>query len=954
VDYGVESPLVGREREVAALVGAAAEASAGTPRCVVVSGEAGIGKTRLVAEAVAGLDDALVLAGHAVDMATGDIPFAVLTDTIRDLRHQRGERGLTEAERSALAPLLPGCAEPAGVQPATIMGAALDLFTRLGEDRLLVWVVEDLHWADAESRDLVELIVRGVRGRVLVVVTARTGDPRRAVPGGPARPDVPASLARVPHALRLDLPRLTNREVRVLVENLAAGLPPAVLRTMIRLADGVPFEVEELVVSHRRGDTSLFEAELTGRLSGLGADARRLVEAAAIGDGHLRLSLVEHVVGAAASQVDAALADAAGAGIVRWDNERDSIGFRHALVREAVRAQIGPGARRTWHRRWAEVLASSARLLAADPAALAIAEHWARAGDVKRSVSAAFAALPAARRMADGNRRLVLWRRILEGWESRDPVSPVGRLTLRRVIGEALKGPHRTPDERTNRRFLAAARTLPLEAPELALLEVFETLLTLPKGVDPVDEERIVRAATACDWLSEPPDELTLTALAWIGQFLPASEDRRADAFLSRAEDLAAAWGDQDRRLHVARARTWRIGGAGRWAEEVQVWEHLWPEIPPEDAENRLKIAGNLGWCLVTAGRHDAADAVMTEVLDTVAHPETMPHLWEHLVENAVATWVCIGDWDRARRLAEQSAPWWTDDLRISNLWLAQLDLLQTGRTDEHRWREHLGVAIPMGPDDTTLRWFLAHASGLRGDLPGMRELIEPVWQVGPGVLDDTTGWVAPLDVSRHEADAAVLDPHRADRAEGARHLVRMAEVLRGAVNPAPHEVATAQEVAAQVDRFHGRDARRALLATLKAWEELDHVPDVAVTRLSLAEACASAGDRDAARHHLAEGRSIAVGLAARPWVDRADAIADRYGLVRGDRSPHDLLTTREREVLTLLAQGHTNKEIARMLVMSPKTASVHVSRIIAKTGATNRTQAVAMAGEKGLLDRPS
>ena len=124
----------------------------------------------------------------------------------------------------------------------------------------------------------------------------------------------------------------------------------------------------------------------------------------------------------------------------------------------------------------------------------------------------------------------------------------------------------------------------------------------------------------------------------------------------------------------------------------------------------------------------------------------------------------------------------------------------------------------------------------------------------------------------------------------------------------------------------------------------------MAVTHLSLAEAHALHGDRDAARRHLSAGREIAARLEARPMLARADALAERFALASRERRTTDVLTDREAEVLGLLAEGRTNAEIAATLFMSPKTASVHVSHIIAKLGAANRTEAAATARRQGLL----
>ena len=125
---------------------------------------------------------------------------------------------------------------------------------------------------------------------------------------------------------------------------------------------------------------------------------------------------------------------------------------------------------------------------------------------------------------------------------------------------------------------------------------------------------------------------------------------------------------------------------------------------------------------------------------------------------------------------------------------------------------------------------------------------------------------------------------------------------------------------------------------------------DVAVTHLSLAEQEATHGDRTATREHLTAGREIARRLEAVPLLARADRLAETYGLGSRERRTDQVLTEREVEVLRLVADGLTNGQIGTRLFMSPKTASVHVSHILAKLGAANRTEAATVARRQGLL----
>jgi DNA-binding CsgD family transcriptional regulator len=373
-------------------------------------------------------------------------------------------------------------------------------------------------------------------------------------------------------------------------------------------------------------------------------------------------------------------------------------------------------------------------------------------------------------------------------------------------------------------------------------------------------------------------------------------------------------------------------------------------ELADEPGELVLFLAGNLIWCRAVCGQHQQARRVGEDALARLRRPQLSVALWEHLVENHSFTLLCTGDWGPARALLEESAPWWEDDVRTSNMRLDVLELAQHGSLDATRWRALVGGENPGGAPQVMVRHLVAAADAAAGDLGAAREAYAAMWSDTFILQFDDYLWRALVDAARAEADAALVDPARTDRAAATAHLEGLMSAAEGNRRYGPLGDVWPLDLAAQLDRFHGRDARPALEAALAGWERIGHVPDAAVTHLSLAEAHAMHGDRDAARQHLASGREIATRLEARPMLDRADVLADRFALAARERRTADVLTGREAEVLSLIAEGRTNAEIAATLFMSPKTASVHVSHIIAKLGAGNRTEAAAMARRQGLL----
>ena len=945
--------LIGRDRDVATLRDAVVSARAVEPRCVLVTGEAGIGKSRLVREALAGISDALVVTGHGVDMATGEIPFGVLADTLRDLVHRGGGEVLTPAEREALAPLLPGSVPAGHVERVQVLSAFVDLLQRLCADRLVVWLVEDLHWADTATRDLVNLVVRTLRGHLLVVATVRTEDPERTSADEVTLTSYVAGLARLPATSVLPLGRLTPGEVRAqLVDLVGSPLSPGIAARIEQLSDGVPFVVEELASAAGRPELSTAGSVAGGRLAGLSSDARRLVDAAAIGDGHLRTSLLEKVVEATPEELDASLLEALRASILVSDATSDRVDFRHALLRDATDRAMGPGARRAWHRRWAEVLEANPGVLAADPCALAIAEHWHHAKDVRRSVQAALAAQPAAERIASFAQQAQLLCRVLEGWPHVDDPESLTGWTLRRVVADALTvaGPSALADG------LAVLDAVPqhlLEEHERAAVQLFRGLLGEAKG----ELDHRYRAMTAqvfglYDWFSGPRDLFTVHVL--LSGTRLRRDDPRAEQALelgaSISDEIASTEGGMRARVGVIEAKSHSRHFDGDPGAAADFLERELAHLPDQSNYYVLLLDGNLMWCRTACGEHQRAQQVGTKALARLRHPQLSLGVWEHLVENHSFSLTCTGDWTEARALLEESAPWWEDDLRSSNARLDLLDLRQRGAVDAERWRAHIGRDIPGGAAQVMVRHVVAAASASAGDLTGARATYRGVWSDRGLLRLDDYVWLLIVDAARMEADAAVDGAVRDDLEDAHAHLGTIGAVGSDLRRYGALGEAWPLDLAAQQDRFHGRDARPALEAALAGWDRIGHVPDVAVTHLSLAEAHALHGDREAARRHLSAGREIAARLDARPMLDRADALAEAFALTSRERRTADILTGREAEVLALLAEGRTNAEIASTLFMSPKTASVHVSHIIAKLGAGNRTEAAAMARRHGLL----
>ena len=699
-----------------------------------------------------------------------------------------------------------------------------------------------------------------------------------------------------------------------------------------------------------RPELTTVAAVAAGRLGGLGPETRRLVEAAAVGDGHLRISLLEQVLDVTPEELDAALGRGAARRHPRRPTvEHDAVGFRHALLREATEPRDSdrvPGA--SWHRRWAEVLEDNPGVLAADPALLAVAEHWHQAGDVRRALAATVAALPAAARVCRPDEEAALWTRILTAFAVLDDASEVAGMPLRDAYAKALLASG-IASHPVRRACMTAAPVDQLPA----AMQLIHAMVVFEHGKGEANiysEDRLTEIADLFE--DSAPDLMAVNAWSNTGSLM--TEDlARGERLVERARSAARELGDLRASVMVESRDSYRAQVNGDPERAAQRLREALDLFGDERWDGVFHLWGNLVWCELICGRHEEAQQAADEALRRLRHPHLSVNLWEHLAENAAMSWILTGRWRRARELLrEEPTPWWEDDVRTSNAHLHLLDLLQTGHASASRGgARQLESPAAGGAPVTDARGVLALAA-IAGRRPHRHAgRARPLWADGPHAhvrRPAVARWSSWRSGQRRTPRSQVPRDDRT-AAAGARAGRRRRRRCGSVATDRLGEV-WPLDLAAQLDRFHGRDARPALRAALEGWERIGHVPDAAVTLLSLAEQEAVHGDRDAARRHLAAGRAVAERLEAAPLLARADALAERWAIGPRERRTDGVLTEREVEVLRLVAEGMTNGQIGVKLFMSPKTASVHVSHILAKLGAANRTEAAATARRQGLL----
>src|SRR5918994_1345508 len=296
------SPIfVGRSGELDTLLSTADSAAQGQPRLILLGGEAGVGKSRLIEEAAARLRDRgwLGIEGGAVSLGDDGLPFGPIVEALRSLVRQVDPSLIAEAAGPSLpelARLVPEVSPPGGDGASTgqtewlqtrIFEGALRLFGRLGDTNPLLLVLEDLHWSDRSTRDLLSFLTRNARDEhLLIVATFRSDELHRRHP-------LTAWLAeteRQPRVERMDLERFGRREVVELLTGIAGTAPAGdLVDSIVRRSDGNAFFAEELAAAagepgrRRERLPETLRGVLQVRLAGGSEAAGRLVEGAAVG-----------------------------------------------------------------------------------------------------------------------------------------------------------------------------------------------------------------------------------------------------------------------------------------------------------------------------------------------------------------------------------------------------------------------------------------------------------------------------------------------------------------------------------------------------------------------------------------------------------------------------------------------------------------------------------------------
>jgi DNA-binding CsgD family transcriptional regulator/tetratricopeptide (TPR) repeat protein len=1015
----VSPVFIGRAGELEELTGALARAAAGTPQALVIGGEAGVGKTRLLEEFLAAAEaaGATTAVGACLEIGADGLPYASIVTALRCLHRQLGpelER-IAAGREGELARLLPDLGEVTGEARGSegrgrLFELTVDLLERLSEKRTIVLAVEDLHWAERSTRDLLAFLFRTVqRGRLLIVATYRADDIHRR---HPLRPFL-AELDRLRSVDRIELSRFTRDEVAGQLAGILGAEPEYDLVTEVYArSEGNAFFVEELVCTMGCGcETGISDSLrdlLLVRVEALPEAAQRVVRVVAEAGSHVEYPLLEAVAGLPEDDLLEALRAAVGANILLPTRDADGYRFRHALVREAVTDDLLPGERSRLNRRYAQALEAAPNLVSAEECAARLASYWYWAHDADKALPAVLRAAANARRRSAYTEQLGLLERAMELWEAASPQtrqalraadgtswtrpSPghyprpdtddgQGPLRYLDLLGEAVVAAHRGgAKDRAHTLCKRALRLIDHEQDPQGAAWFWirrSTAVTALKRGD--GREELLKARELVEGL--PPSAVQADVLGRLAAWdsLHGTEDESSLRTCEEAVRLAREVGAVAVELHARVTLAMLHAHLGSPRQAVAEIEQVVADAEEfGDADVLARAHVDFSALLEATGQSVRAAQVARSAAGLTERHGLPRDTGAFILGNLVEALISTGEWEEARRQLRRARQWAQIPYTQGCLetYEAELALLagDVARAEQYaeQARQSLGAIVHRPQNAIPLADLAVRIARRTGRFAAARSHLLAVLAEGfaPGM--EEYAWPLLFHGAQAEGDSLGLPGSAEGRAEA---LERIAAAAGGLRVSEPVWQAWAYLVEAELSRARGESAPALWERAVAAVEPVRPYLQ-AVARYRWAEALLAAGERGCAVEPLACAAAVAGRLGAAHLGREIRLLAERARIPleeqRDERDRRDGerrsggpeqaaaeavepvdglgLTRREQEVLRLVAEGRSNRQIAEALFISPKTASVHVSNILAKLGVGGRGEAAALAHRLGFF----
>ena len=985
------SRFVGRAEELGQLVAALERVEVGRPVIVLLAGEAGVGKTRLLAELADQAESrrVRVLVGGCMDVGDVGLPYLPIVAALRGFASDahNGDLLVTAAKGlpglDQLLPELAGETTAAsawvGLEQLQLFDAVRALLVRLSEETPVLVVLEDFHWADRSTRDLLVFLVQTLHGRVALVVSYRATGVDRHHPLSP----VLAGLIRQPNVERLELYPFGRADLAVHLAAISGQhLPGAVVDQIFARSEGNPFYAEELVAAGAgKGDVRLpptLTDVLLVRIEALSQPAQQMLRVAAVAGREASHRLLAAATGWPEVEVERGLRDAVAGQVLVASAATESYRFRHALLQEAVYGDLLPGERTRLHATYARLLA------AADPdgedgsgSAAELAWHCLASHDLPGGLAALVRAADHAATVFAPSEAFRHLTQALELWSRVPAAAAVAGVDRVEVLVRAAEAASHSGEFRQAVGLAReAVAAIDEEAEPLRAAEIYERLsgyvLDAELEFERVEEPMLAASRRAVELVpAQPPTPLRARVAAGLARSLMVARDFEG----------ARRWGEEA--LAVARAAG-SVGDEAQALTTLAVMELRFGDVETarslfHDADEQAAAVGNrplelearhgLGTLEFDLGNLAAACTVLDQATELA---ERSGLAWSgYGIDSRV--WRCIahyaaGNWDQAERISAAF-----DDCRPAAGPLSAAALyVEVGRGHHARAVERLAWLTPFRDADPYVAYVagccevdlicwqgdpdrasaLARSILVTQEEAGLPWLLSTIWPAALGLAaeGDRAERARAAGDQAEQAEAKTVAEDLLDRARTALQRAR-----DGGRQVGPEALAWLARAEAEWTRVDGRPDPGRWAAAADAFG-YGYVYEEARSRWRLAQALLGDGNRDQANAAARTAYHTVLRLGAEPLRKAVEALARRARLNLATDVPMAPeatgLTRRELEVLQLLVAGKSNRQIAEQLFISGNTASVHVTHVLAKLGVHSRLAAAARARELG-LDRP-
>jgi len=992
----VSSPVfVGRAAELEQLGHALKSATDHRAATRFVGGDAGIGKTRLISEFMTAAREfgSHVLIGDCLQLGEAGLPYAPFVGALRRLLRSVPADQLEELigpgrpELSQLLPDLGLSAEDrrqgrhdlsgAGVAQARLFEIVFGLLRRLAETRPVALILEDLHWADSSTRDLLRFLVRNAHDSCFLFIgTYRSDELHRR---HPLRPLL-AELQRIDGVDAIELAAFDAAELTEQLNGITGEAPdPELVAAVLSRSGGNPFFVEELMAAGEAGlalPRSLRDT-LEDRVRRLSSTAQRLLRIASVAGAGVEHRTLAEVADMAEPILTEAIREAVESHLLvpTMPEELPGYRFRHALVQEVVYEELLPNERTQLHAEYARAIEQRAQGSPEERAGVAaqLAHHWSRAHDLERALPATLRAARAAAAAFAYPEAQAFLERSLELWPKVDSSTLPSGMDRSTLLEEAAEAAAQSGDARRSIDLVQSALSEVDAKRNPARCGVLHHKLAWylnESGDWQSGAAAMERAATLIP--IDPPTPERAEVLSDLAHSLMVrSRFSESMALAEAALAISRAVGARSAEARAMNALGLDLACRSDLERAIPILRdgHLLA-LELGNAQAIFLSAVGLGWALDEAARHSESLELAMATRERLRALGAEARFGGQLASKAARALYELGRWDEAARLLDETIA--ANPTRYAMRWLLSNRirlLVQRGELGAARrdllTYEALGERV-VGPDPDLMSWRRAELAMVAGEPHAARDLIAETLErlVEPDVDTEARGLLLTgLHAEADEADAArnardrgreAAAIRRADELVGQmrRHVARVAEIVPHPARPIDADRTLAE---AYLARAHGAADVAAWEAAVAGRRALGRPFEVAAVLAELAVVLVAGRRREDGAAALAESHAITTDLRARPLratieslarrariglegVDTADDAADRIGLTR-----------REREVLSLLADGRSNRQIGTELFMAESTAGVHVSRILAKLGVTRRSEAAVVAHRLGL-----